>query len=132
MWLGRGPAQPRSRPIRSFRRRRHPKDPSGRIVRQQPQRAARAVLDFPEIAARGIDRQPLFVAMAVAPYLRLGAIAPDKGIIRRRRAIWRDPDQLAEMIAEILRLVAIAEMFAQRDEQIAVVGLHDAAAVMIA
>ena len=66
------------------------------------------------------------------PDPRLGAIAPDKGIIRRRRAIWRDPDQLAEMIAEILRLVAIAEMFAQRDEQIAVVGLHDAAAVMIA
>ena len=36
------------------------------------------------------------------------------------------------MIAEILRLVAVGEMFAQRDEQIAVVGLHDAAAIMIA
>ena len=36
------------------------------------------------------------------------------------------------MIAEILRLVAVGEMFAQRDEQIAVVGLRDAAAVMIA
>jgi len=36
------------------------------------------------------------------------------------------------MVAELLRLVAIAEMFAQRHEQIAVVGLRDAAAIMIA
>src|SRR4051794_26355402 len=36
------------------------------------------------------------------------------------------------MIAEILRLVAVAEMLAQRDEQIAVVRLHDAATIVIA
>ena len=36
------------------------------------------------------------------------------------------------MIAEILRLVAMAEMIAERDEQIAVGGLRDAAAIVIA
>jgi hypothetical protein len=94
--------------------------------------AARAVLDFPEIAGRGVDRQSLLVAMAKTPDLGPGAIASDKGIVRRRCAIGRDPDQLAQMIAEVLRLVAIAEVFAECCEQIAVVGLHDAAAVMIA
>ena len=36
------------------------------------------------------------------------------------------------MIAEILRLVAVTEMLAQRDEQIAVVRLHNAATIVIA
>src|SRR5437879_6285772 len=36
------------------------------------------------------------------------------------------------MVAEILRLIAVTEMLAQRDEQIAVVCLHDAAAIVIA
>ena len=36
------------------------------------------------------------------------------------------------MVIESLRLIAIGEVLAQRDEQIAVIGLRDAAAVMIA
>ena len=70
--------------------------------------------------------------MAVAPDLRLGAGAADERIVLRHRAVGRDPDHLAEMVAEVLRLVAVGEVLAQRDEQIAVVGLRDAAAEVIA
>ena len=55
-----------------------------------------------------------------------------KGLSRRRCAVRRDADDLAEMIAEILRLVARPVVVAERDEQVAVGGLRDAAAVVIA
>src|SRR4029077_11438679 len=89
------------------------------------------VLDFPECAGCRIDREPLRIAVAVTPDFRPGVGAAEKRVAIRRRSVRRDPDQFAQMIAEILRLVAVGEMLAQRDEQIAVVGLHDAAAVMI-
>ena len=94
--------------------------------------AARAVFDLPEIAGSRVDRETLLIAVAVAPDFRLRVGAADKWIVCRRRAVGRDPDQLAEMIGKVLRLVAMAEMFAQRDKQIAVTCLHDAAAVVIA
>ncbi len=74
----------------------------------------------------------LRVAMAVAPDLRLGVGAAGERVACGHRTIGRDPDHLAEMIVETLRLIAEGEMLAQRDEQIAVVGLRDAAAVMVA
>ena len=58
--------------------------------------------------------------MAVAPDLRLGAGAADERIVGRRRAVGRDADDLAEMVAEVLRLVARAEVVAEREEQVAV------------
>jgi len=79
-----------------------------------------------------MDRERLGIAVAVAPDLRLGVGAAGKRIARRHGAVGRDPDHLAEMIIEALRLIAIGEVLAQRDEQIAIVGLRDAAAVMIA
>src|SRR5207245_2288818 len=94
--------------------------------------AARAVFDLPEIAGSRVDRETLRIAVAVAPDFRLRIGAADKWIVCRRRAVGRDPDQLAEMIGKVLRLVAMAEMFAQRDKQIAVTCLHDAAAIVIA
>src|SRR5204863_7664429 len=89
--------------------------------------AARTVLDFPKLAVCRVDRKSLFVAMTIAPDFRLGAVAADEGIVGRRRTIGRDADHLAEMVGKVLRLVAVAEMFTQRDEQIAVAGMPDAA-----
>jgi len=77
------------------------------------------VLDFPELAGRGIDRKALCVAMAIAPDLRLGVGAADERIVFRRRAIGRDADQLAQMVAEVLRFVTVGKMLAQRYEQVA-------------
>src|SRR3954469_13849667 len=82
--------------------------------------AARAVLDFPELAGDGMDREALFVAMAITPDLGPGSVAADERIVRRCSAIRRDADQLAEVIAEILRLVAIGEVLAERDKEIVV------------
>ncbi len=90
------------------------------------------MLAFPEIAGGRIDRETLLVAVAKTPDLRPGAVAADERVIRRRRAVGRNPDQLADVIAEVLRLVAGAVMVAQRDKQIAVIGLRDAAAIMVA
>jgi hypothetical protein len=94
--------------------------------------AARAMLDLPQRAGRGVQRQALHVAMAVAPDFGLGARLPDEGIVVRRLAVGGDADQLADVVAEILRLVAIGEMIAKADEQIAVGGLRHAAAIVIA
>ena len=70
--------------------------------------------------------------MAVAPDFRLGVVAADERIVRRHRAVRRDAHDLAEMVGEVLRLVAIGEVIAHREQQIAVAALHDAAAEMIA
>src|SRR5262244_578405 len=71
--------------------------------------AARPVLVLPRLAGGGMEREPLCIAVAVAPDLRLGAGAADEGIVRRRRAVGADADELAEVIADVLRLVAGGE-----------------------
>src|SRR5437868_14755587 len=94
--------------------------------------AARAVLGLPQVAGRGIDGEALLIAMTVAPDLRLRAGAADEGIVLRHRAVRRNADQLAEMVIESLRLIAAAIVFAERDKQVAVRGLYDAATEVIA
>src|SRR5215211_1207035 len=66
------------------------------------------------------------------PKLQISGRAPDKRIIRRHRSVGTDADDLAKVIAEVLRLVAKSEVIAGREEQSAVRHLHDAPAPMIA
>src|SRR6266496_662823 len=70
--------------------------------------------------------------MTVAPDLRFGASPADERIIRRHRTIGTDADDFAEVVAEILRLVASGEMIARGEKKIVIRRLHDAAAEMIA
>ncbi len=94
--------------------------------------AARAVLDLPELAGGGMDRKRPARCdgrSSRSPAWRRRGRRTDCLRAPSRR---RDADHLAEMIGETLRVVAVGEMLAQRDEQIAVVGLRDAAAIMIA
>src|SRR5262245_43542987 len=86
----------------------------------------------PELAALGIERRTLHVAVAVAPDLGLRAGAFDERVVRRHRSVRCHADHLAEMVAEILRLVAKTEVIAGREKEIAVRSLHDAAAEVIA
>src|SRR5262249_14833195 len=94
--------------------------------------AAWAMLDLPDIASCRVDRQALLVAMAITPDLRLGAVAADEGIVRGSRSVRRTADHFAQMIGVVRRFVAGAEMFAERDEQIAVIGLRYTAPIMVA
>src|SRR5262249_9777716 len=94
--------------------------------------AARAVLVHPQLAARRLDRGALRIAMAVAPNLRLGAAPADERIVGRYRAVRPDAHDLAEVVAEILRLIAKGEMIPEREEQVAVLCLDNAAAEMVA
>ena len=94
--------------------------------------AARAVFDLPKLVICGIDREALWIAVAVAPDLGSGAFTADERIVRWSSAIGGDADDLAEMIGEVLGFVAAAIVFAESDEEIAVAGLYDAAAIMIA
>src|SRR5436305_226483 len=70
--------------------------------------------------------------MAVAPDFRLGIAAAGGGIVLRPGAVRGDAPGFAGVIGGILRLVAIGEVIAQREPQIAVAPLHDAATIMIA
>ena len=69
--------------------------------------AARAVLVLPQFAGLRMQRRALRVAVAVAPDFRLASGSADERIVRRHRAVGRDAHDLAEMIGEVLRLVAI-------------------------
>jgi hypothetical protein len=69
--------------------------------------------------------------MAVAPDFRLGARFADKRIVRRHRSIRTDADDLAEMVAKVLRLVAVPVVLAERDKQVRIRRLHDPAAEML-
>src|SRR5262249_29882207 len=93
---------------------------------------ARPVLVLPQFSAFGMEREALRVAVAVAPDLGLGARPADERIVRRHRAVGPHAQDLAEMVAEILGLVAIGEMFARSEEEVVVGRLHDAAAEMVA
>src|SRR5437660_12880387 len=79
-----------------------------------------------------MQRRSLAVAVAVAPDLRLGLGASDERIVLLRRAIRRHAHDLAKMVGEILRLVTVGEVLAQREPEIAVAALPDTAAVVIA
>ena len=94
--------------------------------------AARAVLVHPHLARRRIERGALRIAVAVAPDFRLGAGLFHERIVRRHRSVGAHAHDLADVIGEILRLVARAVMVAHGQEQIVVRHLHDAAAEMIA
>src|SRR5262249_61689080 len=85
-----------------------------------------------QLAASRLDDSALRIAMAVAPYFRLGAAFADERIVGRHRAVRPDAHNLAEVVAEILRLVAICEMLPEREEQVVVGGQRDAAAEMVA
>ena len=70
--------------------------------------------------------------MAVGPDFRIGARLADEWIVRRDAAIRRDAHDLAEIVVERLRHIAVGEMFAVGEEQIAVGALRDAAAEVVA
>src|SRR5581483_7415560 len=89
--------------------------------------AARAVLLLPQFAADRMKGEALRVAVAVAPDLRTCALSADERIVLRNAAVRRDAHDLAVVDGEVLRLVARPEMIAERDEQIAVGALRDAA-----
>src|ERR1700704_2587525 len=79
-----------------------------------------------------MEREALRIAVAVAPDFRLRAWSADERIVRRHRAVRPDANELAEMIGEVLRLVAAAEVIARGQEQIVVARLRDAAAEVVA
>src|SRR6266851_6070457 len=79
-----------------------------------------------------MQREALRIAMAKTPDFRLGALPSDEGIVRRHRAVRPDANDLAEVVGKILRLIPLGEMLAQRQEEIVVESLRDAAAEMIA
>src|SRR5262249_16492265 len=89
---------------------------------------ARAVLVHPPFAAYRVQGAPFRIAMAVAPDFRFGARSFDEGIVRRHRTVRPNADDLAEMIAKVLRLVALTKLFTERQKQVSVLRLHDAAA----
>ena len=94
--------------------------------------AARSVLVLPQLAGRGMEREALRIAVAVAPDLGLRARSADERIIRRNRAVGSDANDLADVVGEILRLVARTEVIAHGQEQIVVGALRDATAEVIA
>src|SRR5690606_9025915 len=66
---------------------------------------ARAVLDRPQPAAR-VEGGCLDIAVAVRPDLRLCIGTPDEGIVFRHTAVRIQAHDLAEVCAQILRLLA--------------------------
>src|SRR5262249_38903021 len=93
--------------------------------------ALRAVLLLPQFSAHRMEREALRIAMSVAPDFAARARASDERIVRRDRAVGGDAHDLAVVDAKILRRVARAEMIAERDEEIAVLALRDAAAMIV-
>jgi hypothetical protein len=69
--------------------------------------------------------------MAVAPDLRPRTLLVDEGIVLRDLAVWRDADDLAVVEGKVLRLITRAEVIAERDEQVSIRRLRNAAAVIV-
>eukprot|EP01041_Mallomonas_annulata_P019308 gene19308-38589_t len=67
------------------------------------------------LAGLGMQRRALHVAMADRPDLRLPALDP--GVVGRCPALGSDPQDLADVVALVLRLVALAVAVADRDEE---------------
>src|SRR5688572_9839911 len=84
--------------------------------------AARAVLDFPELAGLGMERGRLDVAVPVRPDLRQRVLLTDERIVVGHAAVGVNADDLAERALEHLRLQATGDhaALAGRDEQRAV------------
>ena len=75
----------------------------------------------PRLRLRVLDLASAVVGKAGNPWipgLRARTLATDERIVRRNAAIRRDAHDLAIVDGEVLRLVARAEMIAERDEQI--------------
>ena len=66
--------------------------------------AERTDLGLPQLAGFRMERQPVAVAMAVGEDLRLGAGAADERIVGRHGPFVREPQRLADVVAELLRL----------------------------
>jgi len=88
-----------------------------------------AVFVHPEFAVRP-QRGALGVAVAVAPDLGQGAGLACKGVARGHRTVGSDADDLAVVVVQLLRIVLAVVALAQGHQQVAVRGLHDAAAKM--
>src|SRR5204863_8062430 len=78
----------------------------------------RAVLDLPEVSLR-VEREPLWIAVAARPDLRLRVGLADERIVLWYRAVRTDADHLAEMSIEPLRVGAHRRVrpFAERRVQ---------------
>src|SRR5690606_3282173 len=86
--------------------------------------ALRSVLDYPYLAGRGLDGEPLRIAVPVAPDLGARAGAVDERIVGRHAAVIVEPVDGALMIAQVLGRVLLSERrvraaIADGDEQIA-------------
>jgi hypothetical protein len=73
------------------------------------------MLGRPELARLGMKCRTLHIPMADRP--DLGLPTRDLRVVGRRAALGPDPDDLADMIARILRLVALAVAVPDRDEE---------------
>src|SRR5262245_17354731 len=90
--------------------------------------ALRAVLVLPQLAGLRMEDEALRVAVAIAPDLGLSAVAAAEWTVGRHRAVRPHPHDLADVVGEVLRLLAREIMVAQRQEQAAVLRLRDPAA----
>ena len=77
--------------------------------------ALRPVFTHPK---RTVGRQcsTLGISMAVTPDFRQGASLADKRVVRRNRAVFIDPHNLAMMVIELLRILLSRKTIAQRQE----------------
>ena len=86
--------------------------------------ALRTVLVGPDVAGLRMDGEPLHVAVAVAPDLRLGAGASHKRVVTRHPPVVVEPDHLAVMVRQVLGRMRFELAFrqylaiAERQEQI--------------
>jgi hypothetical protein len=87
--------------------------------------AARTVLDLPQLPGIGVKGRALGIAVAIRPDLGARAGAPNERVVRRNAAVRRDADDLPEVSAEVLGLVALGISLAGRDEEIAVAREHE-------
>src|SRR5690606_31103065 len=95
--------------------------------------AARPVLAEPRRAGLRVERGALDVAVAVGPDLRQRALGAHERVVLRHGAVAVDPDDLAEMGIEILRLAAEAGLgaLAGGDEEVALVVEDEPRPVML-
>ena len=86
--------------------------------------AARAVFDGPEPAGLRVDGRALNIAVTVGPYLRQRTRFADERIVRRDATLRCQADDLADMTAQFLGVVACAAV-ASGQEDVSVGGKDD-------
>ena len=86
-----------------------------------------SVLLLPQLSVCRIEGETLRVAQAVGPDFRQSTPIPDKGVVGRRRPVGRDAHNFADVVVEFLCEFFRSKVVAERDEQIAILGLHHAA-----